>query len=122
MAPFTKISVLLLLVLWSSACYYDVEEELYPSNGCDVSNVSYSGTVEPIIKNRCYVCHGTGVNLGNVTLQGYDALKTYAQNGKLLGTIKHESGFSPMPQSGGKVPDCEIQKVEKWIIDGMLNN
>lgn len=108
--------------LYAAGCYYDVEEELYPKTDCDTSAVTYSATVQPIISNRCYVCHGAGINLGNVTLEGYDNIKNYALNGDLLGAIKHQPGYSPMPQSGGMLPDCEIQKIEAWIAGGALQN
>jgi hypothetical protein len=43
-------------------------------------------------------------------------------NGKLMGSITWASGFSPMPKNASKMPDCEIQKIQKWIDQGALNN
>jgi len=40
----------------------------------------------------------------------------------LMGTIKHESGWSPMPKNGNKLSDCKIQKIDRWILDGTPNN
>ena len=37
---------------------------------------------------------------------------------KLIGAIKHEPGFVAMPQSGGKLEDCDIEKMEAWIAAG----
>ena len=105
-----------------SGCKYDVEEELYPPNDCNTNNITYSGTVLSIIETNCYVCHSAAANNGGVTLEGYSSLKTYVDNGKLLGTIKRLVGFSPMPQNAAKLPDCNINEIEAWIDDGAEDN
>jgi len=113
--------LLLLSGLFLAGCYYDNEEDLYPSN-CNTDSVTYSGDVAPIISTNCLVCHSTAANLGNVRLEGYTALKTYVTNGKLLGAIKHQSGFSAMPQNAPKLSACNIAKIQKWVDDGALDN
>jgi hypothetical protein len=116
--------VFLLCVLLSTTlagCYYDVEEELYPSD-CDLTNVTYQATVAPILSSYCLGCHSTAANLGSVRLEGYDAVKNYVNNGRLLGSIKHSPGFSPMPKDSPKIPSCAITQIERWIADGALNN
>lgn len=105
-----------------ASCDYDVAEELYPVNGCDTRDLSYSLDIVPIIDANCYRCHAAQLNLGNVTLEGYNNIKVYVDNGKLLGTIKHEDGFQTMPQDAGKIDQCLIDKVEQWIDDGAENN
>ena len=106
-----------------SGCYYDNREDLYPSIvACDTGAVTYSGKVLSIIQSNCYACHGAGIGLGNVTLEGYANLKTYADNGKLAGVIEHQNGFSPMPQGGAKLPTCDISVIKKWISDGAPEN
>ena len=89
-------------------CYYDVEEELYPNTGCDTLDVGYATTI--------------AANFGNVTLEGHNNLKTYADNGQLLGVIRHESGFPAMPQGAPQLVDCTIEKIEKWVNDGAPDN
>ena len=124
-----KTAQLLLLAIFMTTallsvngCYYDIEEEIYPVTGCSLDNVTYSGTVLQIIENNCYVCHDAASNNGNVTLEGYAQLKNYVDNGKLLGAIRHEDGFSNMPQNREKLLDCEIEKIEVWVADGAPNN
>ena len=106
---------------WSS-CYYDVEEELYPSLECQTAAVTYSGTILNILEQACYGCHDRASNFGNVTLEGYDNLRTLVDNGMLLGVIRHEPGFSPMPKNRAQLIECDIEKVEAWINGGALNN
>ena len=111
------------MILFTS-CYYDVEEVLYPQGSCQTANMSLQANIQPILERNCYVCHSTstGVDNGNVILEGYDNLKVYVDNGKLLGTIRHDNGFKPMPQEASKLGDCDIAKIEQWIQDGALNN
>ena len=113
---------LFLLVLFGlNSCYYDVEEELYPG-GCETINLSYSQDIVPILENNCLSCHNQASNFGNVTLEGYDNVLLFVTNGELLGSIKHESGFSPMPQNAAQLVECDIEKIETWIADGAPNN
>jgi hypothetical protein len=109
------------MVLFTS-CYYDVEEDLYEIPECAVENMSYQNDILPIIQNNCYICHDAKNNFGNVTLEGYDGLKNYATNGKLIGVINHASGFPSMPQNANKLLECEIEKIESWVTDGAPNN
>ena len=107
-----------------TGCYYDVAEELYPmdANFCDTSNVTYSANVLPIIQQECYTCHSGSSPSGNVRLDNYTYLTVYADNGKLMGTISHSPGYSPMPQGGNKLSSCEIATIQKWINNGRPNN
>ena len=111
-----------LLVLLLASCYYDVEEELYPTLECQTENATYTGDVLPILNDNCYRCHDAANNFGNITLEGYDRLLEYVDNGKLLGSIQHEPGFSHMPKNAAQLLDCEIEKIEAWVTAGALNN
>ena len=105
-----------------SACYYDSSENLYPQTDCVTTNLSLETDIVPILQYNCYVCHSASANNGNVTLEGYSELMVYVNNGKLLGSIKHNGGFIPMPQNAAKLASCDIAKIEQWIKDGAANN
>lgn len=118
-------NILLLVVL--TGCYYDNEENLYAqvSPNCDLENVTYNATVKPIIQASCLACHSNSKAAnsgGGIKLENFADVQTQAKNGKLMGTIKHSSGYQEMPLGGGKLPDCEINKLQKWIDNGILNN
>jgi len=118
-------SALILLAFFFSlhSCYYDNVEELYPqAPACDTANVTYSATVWPIIETNCTGCHNAGFPSGNISLSNYDEIVAAVQNGSLLGTIRHENGWSPMPKGGGKLADCDIKKIETWVNAGTPNN
>ncbi len=125
--PITKmikrIAPVTVLIFLLQSCYYDNVEDLYPNPPeCDTTNVSYANDVWPVINGNCTSCHSGGAPQGNVSLEDYDDIVVSADNGSLLCTIKHENGCSPMPKGGGKLGDCDIAKIEKWVNNGTPNN
>ena len=119
-------SVFIILAFFSfslASCYYDNEEELYPVTQCNVDSMSYVNDVIPILDNAaCFACHSEQANFGNVNLSSYDQVKKYVDDGSLIGSIKHDSGFSAMPQNANKMSPCNINKVQAWITQGAKNN
>ena len=114
---------LLSLAAMQTGCYYDVEEELYPDTlACDLTNVTFSQTVEPLIVAKCQSCHSNAVMNGNISLEGYQNIKEQAENGNLMGVIRHESGFPSMPQGEPQLPQCQIDEIQKWIDNGTPND
>lgn len=121
-----KIS-LILLIVFVTGCYYDSEEKLYPqlSTSCDLTNVTFSATVTSILQASCFSCHSNSnaaSSASGIKIQNYADVVTLAKNGKLMGTVNHASGYQAMPQGGGKLTDCEINQLQKWIDNGTLNN
>jgi len=107
-----------------TGCYYDNEELLYPgSANCTVPATStYSADVSPILNNRCVSCHSGVSPSGGITLNSYQEVTKYVNNGSLMGSINHSSGYSAMPKNTGKLSSCDIQKIQVWIDAGALNN
>ncbi|MCB0644373.1 MAG: hypothetical protein KDC44_22165 [Phaeodactylibacter sp.] len=105
-----------------SACYYDIEEELYPETDCVTDNVNYSTVIQPILQTNCYTCHSAAANQGGITLEGHGQLLQYVNSGQLLGAIRHDAGFSPMPQGAPQLVDCDIEQIAAWIDQGAPNN
>jgi len=124
-----KIILIILALAILSGCYYDNEEELYPNFGsnCDTTNVTYSGTIFPIISGDCISCHSGSVPQGNVLLEDYTTISAAAaipagQYGSLYGAISHDPGNSPMPKNGTQLSDCKIKQVKIWIDAGAPDN
>ncbi len=99
-----------------------MEEVLYPSQECKKENMSYSNDIVPILSDNCYVCHDKNVRFGGIVVDNYQDLILNADNGVLIGAISHSAGYSPMPQNSPQLLDCEIQKIEMWIMEGAKNN
>lgn len=107
------------------SCYYDNEEALYPaiSNSCDTTNVTYSGTVVPILSNNCYSCHSNKTaasNGNNIALENYADVVT--NNVAISQSINQTGSIPPMPKNGGKIKACSITQFDIWVRNGMLNN
>ena len=116
------IKLMLVVMVALSACYYDSEEDLYPANECNTTNMSFSTHIAPIFERNCYSCHNAAANTGNITLEGHANVMKHVTSGRLLGAIRHEAGFQPMPQGAAKLISCDISKIEQWIAQGSPNN
>jgi len=114
----------LALTILLSGCYYDKEEILYPqSANCTVSDTpSYGVNVVPLLNNRCNSCHGGNSPSGGIDLTTYSDVMKYVNNGRLMGSINHMSGYSAMPKNSSKLKGCEIDMIQKWIDTGATNN
>ena len=109
--------------LGNGGCYYDDEANLYPEiGGCDITNVTYTITISAIMSNNCNACHSGSTPESNVKTDNYNDLKIIVDNGKLSGCVNHDSGFSAMPKDRPKLSDCDLSKINTWIIDGASNN
>ncbi|UOQ98545.1 cytochrome c [Hymenobacter sp. 5317J-9] len=98
-----------------------------PAPACDVprENVTYAKVISPIFDANCRECHGSTVypvKGGGNNFGDYQALSSYFSPSKLLGCIRHDPGFDPMPQGRQKLSDCDIQRIEAWIAAGKPNN
>jgi hypothetical protein len=88
---------------------------------CDTTKFTYATIIQPLLSSTCVGCHKPGSLGGNIDLSTYTSVKIQASNGKLLGSIQHSAGYSPMPQ-GGKLSDCQITQIKNWINAGAVNN
>ena len=119
---FTSIATAVIFSFFLVSCYYDNEEALYPtlSNACDTANVTFSGTIAPMLSNNCYSCH-SNVNASfgaGIHLQAYSDVT--ANSAKIVAAIKRTGPF-PMPP-GGKLDACSVSQFDIWVKNGMQNN
>ena len=117
-----KIFSVLFFSLLILSCSYDKEENLFPNNNCDTTNVAYSKDISSYLNRLCVGCHNAAAPSAGIVLDTYTEVKKYADNGRLLGSVRHDDGFKAMPQSMPKSPKCDIDKLEAWIADGAPNN
>jgi hypothetical protein len=111
-----------LAALSMTACVYDSREENNVLEPCDTTSVTFMLTIKPILKNNCIVCHSGESPANGLDYTKYPDIVTVASDGRLVGAINHRAGFEPMPRFAPKLPSCEIQKIEKWVRQGALNN
>lgn len=120
---FNSIAAITIFSFLFVSCYYDNEEALYPtlSNSCDTTNVTYSGTIVPILQSSCLTCHATPP-LGGTSRSLTTYSEVVANAPRITGSIKQLSGFLAMPQNGGKIKSCSITQWDIWLRNGMPNN
>lgn len=110
------------LLACSSGCYYDVESELYPDNFCDTSVTTYADVVMPIVQANCATpgCHVPG-GTGSGDFTTYAGLRSQVVSGRLLPSVRQEAGAIAMPPTG-RLSDCDIDKIVRWVENGAQNN
>ncbi len=96
-------------------------KETMCNTGCDPTSFTFEKAIFPLMKTYCIGCHNDNLASGDINLKDYAAIKDIVEKGRLLGTARHDTGFSPMPP-GQKLSDCNITQIEKWINDGAKNN
>jgi cytochrome c5 len=117
-----QLFVLVVLATCFIACSTDVDEVINPGDTCDSESVSFQDNVLVVFNNSCNGCHNASANFGGITLDNHADVKTVVDAGRLLGAVRHDSGFSAMPQGGAQLSDCNIEKLEAWVSDGALDN
>lgn len=89
---------------------------------CDTLNVTYSGTIVPIINARCSSCHSGSSPSGSIDLTQYTTVRDLALDGRLEGSIKRlPDPYIPMPPTLG-LNDCRVNQFMIWIQDGAPQN
>jgi hypothetical protein len=89
---------------------------------CDTTAFNYAADVAPILSNFCNGCHSGNSPSDGINTSSWASLQPIVNDGRLLGSIQHTSGFSPMPDGSAKMNACNITKIRKWIQAGALNN
>jgi mono/diheme cytochrome c family protein len=120
---FIKISVVILLSSVIQSCYFDKYAEIHPLSTyediCDSAHAAtYQQSVIVVMNNSCVSCHTQKGASGGISLDTYESVLAQAQNGKLMGSINHQSSYIAMPP-GTKIRDCEIAKLQLWVNNGM---
>lgn len=109
-----------------TGCYYDKYDKLYPSatTTCDTTTVTFTADILPIMNAKCATagCHDSQTKQNGYDMGTYAGVKMVVDDGKLVGCIRWDNGFLPMPQGMTKVDDCSINKIVRWVNQGALNN
>lgn len=99
------------------------EPEPVDSVRLDSSEVSYAMDVVKVLNNgNCTGCHSETAARGGVVLIGHEELKKWAENGRLLKSVRHEPGAVPMPLDRDKLTEERIWILERWVLQGLKDN
>jgi len=80
-----------------------------PGN-CNTNSMKFNTDIVPILQANCNSCHTVTIAPGNIITENYNGVKKIAENGKLVGSIEHASGFIPMPLGRAKLSTCDLIK------------
>ena len=89
---------------------------------CDTTAFNYAADVAPILSTFCNGCHSGNYPSAGITTSSWSSIQAIVYDGRLLGSIQHLNGFSPMPKGSAMMNACNIIKIRKWIQAGALNN
>ena len=92
-------------------------KDILCDDGCDTTNVTFSGTIWPMMQNYCNGCHTPTSPGGGIVIAGYDDMVALAENGSLMGSIRYEPGYAKMP-TNQQLSECNITLLQKWIDEG----
>lgn len=109
--------LLLIVYLSFTRCENNNEEHLY-GDDCDTLNMTYS-KISYIFRDNCYSCHSVTLATKGYRSDTYIGLKAMVNTNRLEGAINHLDGYLPMPNGQPQLSDCQIDKIEAWIHDGM---
>ncbi len=85
---------------------------------CDSSHVTFDSAIVIITQSWCTTCHAGSNPANGLSLTTYDQVKASVSSGRLMGAIRQESGFYPMPK-GSQLSPCDIAIFQIWINLGM---
>lgn len=114
-----KFAVLSAFISIFSACYYDVEDELYPvGNDCPTDSVTYNNGIKQITDTKCATagCHVAGT--GRVDLSTYAGVKSVADDGRMRQKVLIDKTMPP----GNPLPSCEMDQIKAWLDNGAPEN
>jgi len=94
------------------------------------ARVSYEKQVQPLLKARCYACHGNGSRLGNFEIDSREGILTGGNTHPVVvpgasarsHLIKLVSGQVPgkvMPPKGARLKPNEVALLKAWIDQGL---
>jgi hypothetical protein len=127
-----RLLMLACLPVFIGSCYNDKGDKLYPAlptNTCDTSVITYTKDIQPIINASCAISGGCHNAAGNATTGGLDytvfsILQAQATPDLIIADINHTptKGHNSMPLNLPKLPQCDINKMTRWVNEGAPNN
>jgi hypothetical protein len=91
-------------------------------NDWDTTNFAYNANIRPLMQTYCNNCHSGNFPSAGISTSTHSALYTIAINGKLRGSVDHQSGYVGMPYQAGLMPSGARTIIRKWVLAGAPNN
>jgi hypothetical protein len=91
-------------------------------NDWDTTKFAYNADIRPIMQTYCNNCHSGNFPSAGISTSTHPAMYTIAINGKLRGSIEHQSGYIGMPYQASLMPLGARTIIRKWVLAGAQNN
>ena len=114
--------MILVLVFLPSGCENNNELDLYGETECDTINITWESAIADILNKYCVECHGPVIHYNNVRHDSYDSEMIVVNDGRLRGVVNHLPGYKKMPFERGKLPECDLKKINIWLDNGAPEN
>lgn len=114
-----KIFFLILISVSLQSCYNDSEEAIYGDVTCDVTDVTYTDDVAPIINSSCATtgCHVAGGS-GPGNFNDFSDLAGKVSNGSFENRVLVQQTMPP----DAPLQACELEILQAWLDSGANNN
>lgn len=89
----------------------------------------FESSIEPLLRTRCWQCHGEAVQLGRLKLSSREAMLAGGEHGVVIVPGKPEQSRlyrmvagleKPSMPMGGALGAAEVEAVRKWIAEGAV--
>jgi len=125
-----KLLTVIILLLTLAGCYNDKYDKVFPLQAavCDTTAVTYSKDIAPIIAANCAIsggCHdAAGSLISGHDYTSYAGVQAVASYDFIVTDINWipVAGHNNMPKNGAKLPDCDINKITRWVNEGAPDN
>lgn len=90
-----------------------------PGDTCQTDGLTYTNYAAELINSNCATsgCHSEGT-VTTFEMHNFETVSISVGFNRIIGSINHDEGFSPMPKLAEKLSDCNIEKMTAWIRDG----
>ena len=89
----------------------------------------FESSIEPLLRTRCWQCHGEAVQHGRLKLSSREAMLAGGERGVVIVPGKPEQSRlyrmvagleKPTMPMGGAIEAAEVEAVRKWIAEGAV--
>ena len=115
-----SILALILVIVSVSSCYYDNVEDLYGTSPCDVTAVSWTADIQPMIQQNCVGCHQGASASGGKDLSSYANVKLYL--GGVVSRMNKPNGDPLLMPPSGPLSNCTLNQMDAWVAAGAPEN
>ena len=104
-------------------CTYDNSVDSYGNTAaCDTAAVTFSQDIKALIGQNCEGCHNGMSANGGLVLSGHQNTAAAALNGSLIDRMTRNAGDPLLMPPSGALSECDISKLQAWIVQGAPNN